>query len=270
MNGEKTMDKRYLGALFMSPFIIFLFLGGSYLKYGLLIISLTGLYEFYKTVKFKNINPISLVGYTLGVIHFLVIGQHGLAVMFFLVILANMIALCIPVIFTKYNFLDVAITIFGYIYIVIPFSLIYLVSTFFHGRYLIWLIFIASWACDTFAYYTGKNFGKTKLCPRVSPKKTVEGAFGGFIGSVAACGIYGIVVSHYVAIMPLYNYFIIGGICGVFCQFGDLTASSIKRHVGTKDFSNLIPGHGGILDRFDSILFASVIVYYYLTFIMVL
>lgn len=99
-------------------------------------------------------------------------------------------------------------------------------------------------------------------------KKTIEGSIGGLIGSTLFCGIYGLVINSFGVQVPVYHFIFMGIVCGVFCQFGDLVASSIKRYVDVKDYSNLIPGHGGILDRFDSILFTSVIVYYYVTMIM--
>jgi phosphatidate cytidylyltransferase len=88
------------------------------------------------------------------------------------------------------------------------------------------------------------------------------------ISSCLACGIFGIFLRSFSVNINIVHFFLIGLICGVACQFGDLMASSIKRYIGVKDFSNLIPGHGGILDRFDSILFASVVVYYYMSFIL--
>ena len=120
---------------------------------------------------------------------------------------------------------------------------------------------------DTTAYYAGKFLGKHKLCPRVSPKKTIEGSIGGLLGATIFCGLLGVVTTHYINSIPLYHFFIIGALCGVFSQFGDLVASTVKRYVDIKDYGNLIPGHGGILDRFDSILFSGVVVFYYLTFI---
>ena len=141
------------------------------------------------------------------------------------------------------------------------------------GKYLVWLVPLSSWICDTTAYYGGRYLGKNKLCPKVSPKKTVEGSITGLLGSILSCTIFGILINRYAAGMNLininiYNYAFIGLLCGIFSQLGDLTASSIKRYVGVKDYSQLIPGHGGILDRFDSILFSAAIVYYYVSFIL--
>ena len=263
------MNSRYTGALILAPFIIFLFLGGIYLKYGIMILSLLGMHEFYKVIKEKNINAISAAGYLICVIYYITLGKDiNFKLIFFILIITVFAIMCIPVLDTDYNFIDVSATILGFLYVAIFFSFIVLVNNKVYGNYLVWLIFISSWLCDTAAYYTGRAFGKKKLCPKVSPKKTVEGSIGGILGSAIACGIYGFVIYGKGIHISIYHFIIIGIACGVFCQFGDLSASSVKRYVGVKDYSNLIPGHGGILDRFDSILFASVIVYYYLTFIL--
>lgn len=262
------MNNRYIGALILAPFIIFLFLGGIYLKYGIMILSLLGMYEFYKVVKSKNIQPITVAGYLLCIVYYIMLNKTiDYRISFFLLIITVFIIMCIPVLDTDYNFIDISITILAFLYVAVFFSFIVLVNNKTYGNYLVWLIFISSWLCDTTAYYTGKAFGKRKLCPKVSPKKTIEGSIGGMLGSTIACGVFGYVINSSGVSIPLYHFFLIGATCGVFCQFGDLTASSIKRYVGVKDYSNLIPGHGGILDRFDSILFASVVVYYYITFV---
>lgn len=266
---NKIKDSRYFGALLLSPLIIFLFVGGLYLKYVTLILSLLGMYEIYKIIKLKGIKAIDLAGYALCVIYYLTINEKAdFQFIFLLLTLGILCLLCIPVLNTKYNYLDIAVTIVTFIYVPVFFSFIYLVNAKANGNFLIWLIFIGAWLCDTTAYYIGKQFGKHKLCPEVSAKKTIEGSIGGLLGSALGCGIYGILINKYIPHIPAYHYIIIGLLCGIFCQFGDLAASSIKRFVGVKDYSNLIPGHGGILDRFDSILFASVVVYYYITFIM--
>jgi phosphatidate cytidylyltransferase len=262
------MNKRYLGALLLSPLLIFLFLGGVYLKYFALILSLVGMYEFYKVVKEKNINAIAIVGYILCIAYYILLDKDmNYHVVTLFITFTVLILLCIPVLYVKYNFIDVSITILGFLYVGMFFSFIVLTNQKTYGNYLVWLIFISSWLCDTTAYYVGRAFGKTKVSPKVSPKKTVEGSLGGLLGSAVACTLFGFIISRYNVNIPLYHYFAIGIICGVFCQFGDLAASSIKRYVGVKDYSNLIPGHGGILDRFDSILFSSAVVYFYLTLV---
>lgn len=261
-------NSRYLGALILAPLVIFIFLGGIYLKVLTIVLSVFGLYEFYKTVKVKDYKPISTIGYVLLALYY--IFNNNLEILAILLILATFVLLCIPVIDIKYNFIDMSLTLLGFMYVGIFFSFIYLVNIKPSGQYLVWLIFISSWLCDTTAYYTGKYLGKHKLCPDVSPKKTIEGSIGGLLGSTIACGVFGLILGKYIPNIAIYHYFIIGAICGVFCQFGDLVASSIKRYAGIKDYSNLIPGHGGILDRFDSILFSAVVIYMYLSYVVVI
>jgi phosphatidate cytidylyltransferase len=109
--------------------------------------------------------------------------------------------------------------------------------------------------------------GKVKLCPKVSPKKTVEGALGGIVGSVALSTLSGIIFNNLGVDIKIIHFVVSGFLCGIASELGDLAASYIKRYTGIKDFGNLIPGHGGILDRFDSILFTAPVIYYYFTII---
>jgi phosphatidate cytidylyltransferase len=127
-------------------------------------------------------------------------------------------------------------------------------------------LLIAIWVCDTAAYFVGKSVGKHKLFPSVSPKKTWEGAIGGFFGAVAGfyiCTQLPILLKDF----PLSHAIIIGIIIGVTGQLGDLAESKLKRDTGIKDSSAVLPGHGGILDRFDSIMFVIPFVFIYLYFV---
>lgn len=258
-------NNRYLGATMIAPFIIFVFLGGIYLKSFVFALSMLGLWEFYNALKEKKLKPISSAGYILLIIYYLL--NNNFELMMYIIVAATFILLIIPVMNLEYTFIDVSLTLLGFIYCGILFSFVYLVNVKPLGEFFIWIIFIGSWLSDTAAFYSGKFFGKHKLSPRVSPKKTIEGSIGGLLGATIFSGIFGIIVQRYVNIMPVYNYFLMGALCGLFGQLGDLVASSIKRHVQIKDYSNLIPGHGGILDRFDSIIFSATVVFYYLTFI---
>lgn len=133
-----------------------------------------------------------------------------------------------------------------------------------HGMFLILFILFAACMTDVCAYFVGSALGKHKLCPKISPKKTVEGAIGGVIGCVIGhVGLYA-VYDNFVFEDPVHNYFpiiVASIITSIIGMCGDLTASLIKRNYGIKDFGKLIPGHGGIMDRFDSILFVAVAFY---------
>ncbi len=131
------------------------------------------------------------------------------------------------------------------------------------GLWIVYLL-ICIWSCDTFAYFIGAPLGKHKLSPRVSPNKTVEGFVGGIVGAVAAAFFF-----HYLFFgsAGLKHLLVISIFVGLVGQMGDLAESLFKRDAKLKDISNIIPGHGGILDRFDSLLFVSPVVYYYLKFV---
>lgn len=258
-------NSRYLGALIIAPFIVFIFLGGLPLKLFTIALSLIGMYEFYRALDKKEYKTLSIAGYALLILFYVL--KNDFTNLAYLIIIAMFVLLIIPVINLKYNFVDIALTMLGFLYIGVFFSFIYLVASKDYGNFYVWLIFIGSWVTDTAAYYCGRLFGKTKLCPKVSPKKTVEGSIGGLIVVSIISGLFGLIIGKYINTFPLYHFFIIGALCGVFSQFGDLVASSIKRFVDLKDYGSLIPGHGGILDRFDSILFSGLVVFYYLTFI---
>ena len=132
------------------------------------------------------------------------------------------------------------------------------------GAAMVVTIFAAIWLCDSAAYFAGRAFGKHKLFERVSPKKTVEGAVAGFVGAVAA---FVIARAFFLPYLTIGESVVCGLIVGILGQAGDLVESLFKRDAGAKDSSELIPGHGGVLDRFDSLLFVSPVLYLYLDFI---
>ena len=132
------------------------------------------------------------------------------------------------------------------------------------GAFTVLAIMVSIWTCDSFAYYAGRAFGRHKLFERISPKKTWEGSVAGAIGAVGAMiGLQQWLLPY----LTVADAVVIGLIIGIFGQLGDLAESHIKRDAGVKDSSQLIPGHGGIFDRFDSLLFVAPLVYIYLNFI---
>lgn len=170
----------------------------------------------------------------------------------------------------KTNSADIAITFFGIIYIVGFFAFIPLLFGYSRdginlGKFYIWYLFLATWGSDVFAYLVGRNFGKIKFS-KISPKKTVEGCSAGIIAGVVlvlvATAIFNNVFNLEI------NYIVIGVIGFILTaigQIGDFAASCIKRYADVKDFSNLLPGHGGLIDRFDSVIFAAPFAYYLIT-----
>lgn len=160
--------------------------------------------------------------------------------------------------YPRYSLLDSAGTMMGTLYVG-------LLNYFFLVRSLpdgwVWLIFTlaGTWACDTTAYFVGKAFGRRRLAPELSPKKTLEGAIGGIMGSVLAGYLFALIYPF----LPLSKMLLLGLLVGAAAEVGDLLESAFKRQAGVKDSSKLIPGHGGILDRIDSALFSAPLVYYY-------
>jgi len=154
----------------------------------------------------------------------------------------------------------------GCLYTIAAFcSIVYLRDFVPFGKYIYLLVFFCAWMTDSFAYFTGRLFGKHKLIPAVSPKKTVEGAIGGILFGVITIVVFGFVIETFFDPQGIIsaNYLILA-ISGVFisvvAQIGDLMMSVIKRHYGIKDYGNLLPGHGGVLDRFDSVLSVSIVI----------
>lgn len=159
---------------------------------------------------------------------------------------------------------DIVYQIFSLLYVALPLGLVIQMYSLTSGSLLIWLIFVISTSTDSTAYFVGMKYGKRRLAPAISPKKSVEGAIGGFVGSVVFSILFGVVLSTGFQLhLPLWQYALVGMVGSVFGQFGDLSASLIKRKFNKKDYGNLIPGHGGILDRIDSILFIIPVVYLY-------
>ena len=136
------------------------------------------------------------------------------------------------------------------------------------GAYWVWLVFVGAWVCDVFAYFTGSFFGRTKLLPEVSPKKTVEGAVGGALGAGIGFLVFSILVGTKIGNVHPVGLFFAGIFTAVSGQVGDLVASAIKRQYGIKDYGKIMPGHGGAMDRFDSVLFVAPIMYFYLQLVL--
>lgn len=170
--------------------------------------------------------------------------------------------------FPKFKAEDVMVCFFGMFYVVLMLSYIYQVRMMQDGAYIVWLIFLCSWGCDTCAYLVGVMFGKHKMAPVLSPKKSIEGGIGGVAGAALLGFIYATIFKDKITIDNANIIFpIVCAVGGIISQIGDLTASGIKRNHDIKDYSRLIPGHGGILDRFDSVIITAPIIYYLVAFL---
>ena len=165
----------------------------------------------------------------------------------------------------KITFKDVAYTFLGIFYVVFFMMFVAIIDGMENGKILIWYAMFAAWGTDIFAFFIGQKFGKHKFS-KVSPKKSIEGCVAGTIGAVLMILIYTYIVNTYLGMNYSYIYVVIMGIIlSLIGQIGDFVASSIKRYVDIKDYSNLIPGHGGMLDRIDSLIFLAPFAYIFFT-----
>ena len=152
-------------------------------------------------------------------------------------------------------------------YVIGGFSAAVKLRTLENGEYIFFMVYVVAFFTDIFAYFTGYFFGRHKLIPEVSPKKTVEGAVGGLVFGAASLALYGFVIHCISGLEPNYLFLCIAGFSvSIISQFGDLITSLLKREFGIKDFGNILPGHGGVLDRFDSVLAAAPALFLLCTF----
>ena len=237
--------------------IFFVGKGGALLFAVTALISLVGLFELYRVLGIEK-RSVAAVGYLTAVCYYGILwfeGQKYLTLM----IIASLMLLMALYVFTFPSFKTEEITgaFFGVCYVPVMLSFLYQTRSMHDGAYLVWLIFLCSWGCDTCAYCVGMLIGKHKMAPVLSPKKSVEGAVGGVAGAALLGVIYAAATQG-----PMLEYAVICAIGALISMVGDLAASAIKRNQGIKDYGKLIPGHGGILDRFDSVIFTAPVIYF--------
>lgn len=260
--------KRWISGLLGFPLIAALLIFGNeyVVDIAFAIFALIALNEYFNCFKGKA-KPIVEIGYMSTI---LIAGMHLVDAKIWIVCLPIiMLLLFLKVLLTKMKVTinDLAITLLGIIYIVGLIAFIPLINGLEHGKLFIWYIIFAAWGTDVFAYVIGKCFGKHKFS-KISPNKTVEGCIGGIVGSTIIMILYTVFINNQYGLDISYAYIgVIAVILSIISQIGDISASAIKRHVGIKDFSNLIPGHGGIIDRMDSVMFVAPFVYLFLVLI---
>ena len=227
--------------------------GGILLFLFLLFLSIVGVYEFYKAMGKLDYKPNLYLGILFAIIlittNYLGFNKHEGNI----IILFSAILMLILTFKEKLDINSLFLQVFTMIYIPLSLSRILLLAK----SDLVWLIYISAWGTDTFAYIAGNLFGKHKLAEKVSPKKTIEGSIGGIIGTL-------ILTLLYAYFMKLDNYItlLLAGFVGsIVAQLGDLCASKFKRLSNTKDYGYVFLGHGGVLDRFDSVLFTAPFIY---------
>ena len=239
------------------------FLGGPVLLFGMLAISLGGMFELYRIRGMERSLPggiayICMCLYYMN-LRFLFLPEAEFLFFGFLILLLAVYVFRYP----KYRFEDMALVFFGYFYVGLMLACVYRLRELEGGIYLVWLVLLCSWGCDTCAYCAGKLFGRHRMTPVLSPKKTIEGAVGGVIGAMLITALYVWVFRSPLTLKPV-EIAVLSGVSGagaLLSMVGDLAASAIKRNYDIKDYGRLIPGHGGILDRFDSVIITAPVIY---------
>lgn len=262
--------KRLLsGIILVILAIIIVGSGGGFLCMVTALISLIGLFELYRVMKIEK-NLLGAVGYLTAVSYYGLVWFDGQQYVTLMAIAALMVLMSLYVFtFPKYKTEEVTVAFFGVFYVAVMLSYLYQVRAMTDGQYLVWLIFISSWGCDTSAYCVGMLFGRHKLAPVLSPKKSIEGAVGGVAGAALIGLLYATLFGGRMTEVtnPQAACAIACAIAAVISQIGDLAASAIKRNHDIKDYGHLIPGHGGILDRFDSVLFTAPAIFFAVSFL---
>ena len=240
--------------------------GGLPLLLMCMILSLVGLRELYKAFS-KADKPIHVVGYVFTVVYFGAVFVFGAG--HWLLIGLTLFIVCVQtmlvVLFNRISLEDVIVTVYGFLYVPFLISFIVLVRDHPLGQFYVWLIFTSAFGCDTFAYITGVTIGRHKLVNTPSPKKSVEGIIGGVLGAALVGLVYGFFVVRFADPEATVNFMLFAMVISlfgaVFSIIGDMAASAIKRRTEIKDFGALLPGHGGVLDRADSVIIVAPIVY---------
>ncbi len=244
--------------------------GGWYLAVTLWAISLVAFRELCQACRIieesKPGKALEATGFMFITLYYLAMAGLKNPIYMILAVLMALIAFLFVYVFSfpKIHARQVMSAYFSFVYAPVMFSFVYMTRRLEYGIYFVWMIFISSWISDTFAYVFGMLLGKHSLAPVLSPKKSVEGSVAGIIGAALCGGLFG-----YFLVEPLIDdqqvawvFALIGGIGSVVSQIGDLAASAIKRNYEIKDYGKLIPGHGGIMDRFDSVIVTAPMIYF--------
>ena len=258
------------GILLVIIALITVIMGGSLLFGVLLLISLIGMTELYKVFGIEKKAP-GVLGYIFAVGYYALLyfkpQLPGESLNWFMMLFMGYLICQMAVLvfaYPKYNTQQILAGFFGVFYVAVMLSYIYQTRILPGGIFTVWLVFVCSWGCDTCAYVVGKLIGKKHIFPELSPHKSLEGCIGGVAGAALIGGLY----AHFFVEAAFPDQIItwtIAFICAagaVMSMVGDLAASAIKRNHNIKDYGKLIPGHGGIMDRFDSMTVTAPMTYF--------
>ena len=256
------MKTRIISGAVLTVILVGAVAGGAVTMFALAaLITGMGLFELYRVVGIHK-SALGITGYVMAAAYYAMLWFEKMQYLDYYCVASGIIFMFVYVCtFKNMRAKQAAFGLLGLYYVAIPISYIYKIRILDKGIFIFILVFVCSWIADTFAYFTGVTLGKHKLVPHLSPKKSVEGAIGGILGAIIVGTLYGFFLGRYYGEHLALSFGIICALGSFISIFGDLAASAIKRKYDVKDYSNLIPGHGGILDRFDSMIFVAPIVY---------
>ncbi len=258
------------GTVLVILFIGILWVGGWLTCWSMCLLSLIGIFELMRVYKQEKSIP-AIMAYLTTIVYYLMLFINREDLLMPVMVVYLLVVLAVYVLgFPRYRDRDIMAAFFSFFYVSVCLSYVFRLRDVKDGGYLIILVFLCSWGNDTLAYATGRLIGKHKMSPVLSPKKSIEGLIGGIVGAGLLGVIFGIIFNANVtpvANAPLW-FGLVGMVGAIPAVIGDLAASAIKRNNDVKDYGKLIPGHGGVLDRFDSMIFTAPIIYYAVQFVL--
>lgn len=252
------------GIVLVALAIFFIISGHEILLFSTLTISCIGMFELYRVFKMEK-SLLVAPAYLAAILYYINLRWTFISDIMMLFMALTILLMFVYVLsYPKYDAKQLMAAFFGVFYVAMMLSYVYQIRTLNNGVYLAFLVFLCSWGCDTCAYCVGVLIGKHKMAPKLSPKKSIEGAVGGVVGAALLTAIYCAIFSSKmnIDVTEIVVLALIAAIAGLISMIGDLCASAIKRNYDIKDYGKLIPGHGGILDRFDSMIITAPIIYY--------
>ncbi|MEF9895736.1 MAG: CDP-archaeol synthase [Clostridia bacterium] len=273
---SEILKRQRTGILLAAVLLVLWYIQGWPLRVGFVAMMVLAIGEMYAAFSARGAKPVRWVGLLFALLSMPAYLYYGVQALMPLTALCYMTGLCCIVLRGQVDFESAMATLFPLIYPGMLISLIFPLQDLtphLFATVALGMSFIIALANDLAAYEIGRRFGKTKLCPALSPKKTREGAIAGVIASIVASMVVPIVAclitrSAFSTLPPLWHFAIVGLLGGFAAPIGDLTASMVKRYCGIKDFGSIFPGHGGMLDRVDSVIFTGAVVYCYFALVL--
>lgn len=263
---NRMVQRTITGIVSVALLLLVLYIRGWVFNIGFSIVAVIGCYEMISAFEKAGLHPVRWPVYAMAALMLPVYLLGGMTGIYLLACASCMLVMLGIVLRKQPQWPDAAASLSVLISVPLPLILLFpiiRIEPVELGVLMVLLVFVVALLGDTLAYFIGVAIGKHKMTPALSPKKTWEGSIAGLVGSVAGAVLLGMLGNTVTAMPAVWHFVIIGLIGGICGQLGDLSASLVKRYCGIKDFGSIFPGHGGILDRFDSILYVTYVVFGY-------